>query len=191
MTRLRFALAGSFLGFALACGKERVDPTALPIADFSKRVDAYVALRDSLAKRMGPLEETKSQAEIAARATTLADLITKARVTAKQGDIFTPEVATVFATMIKQEYSRRPDSLKNARADAQRELRQEEGADFEPKVNMVYPTQYPLATFPATLLPLLARLPENKVEYRIVRHNLILRDVEANLIVDYMSNAVP
>jgi hypothetical protein len=57
-------------------------------------------------------------------------------------------------------------------------------------VNQVYPTTYPLATFPATLLPLLPPLPE-KVEYRIVQNYLVLRDIEANLIIDFMPNAVP
>jgi hypothetical protein len=179
---------------AVGCGKEpyeeRTDPTAAPFAEFGKRVDAYVALRDSLAERMGPLDETKSQAEIAARATTLATLITGARDSAKQGDIFTPEFATIIATLIKTEYSRRTDSVLEQREDAQEEL-EEELANFVPAVNMIYPPLYPLATFPATLLPLLPQLPTDKVEYRIVSHYLILRDVEANLILDVMPNAVP
>ena len=191
MIRRSNALAVTFAVVGIACSEHRPDPTAAPIADFNKRVDAYVHLRDSLANKMGPLEKTTSQADIAARAVTLADLITKNRPAARPGDIFTTEVATIFATMIKEEYRRRPDSLKNSRADTQRELAQEEVVDFEPKVNLVYPTSYPLPTFPATLLPLLPRLPENKLEYRIVKHNLILREVEANLIVDYMPNAVP
>ena len=56
--------------------------------------------------------------------------------------------------------------------------------------NQVYPTTYPLATFPATLLPLLPALPE-QLEYRVVQHYLVLRDIEANLILDFMPNAVP
>ena len=48
----------------------------------------------------------------------------------------------------------------------------------------------PLATFPATLLPLLPRLPE-QLEYRVVQNYLVLRDIEANLILDVMPNAVP
>lgn len=171
---------------ALGCGKqERVDPTAAPIADFVKRVDEYVALRNRLAEAIGPLDETKSQAEITLRAATLASNIKLERAQAKQGDLFTPEVATVFATLIHQEDSRRPDSVRETREDQQEEL-----PDFIPQVNEIYPTTYPLATFPPRLLPLLPKLPEH-VEYRIVQHYLILRDVEANLIVDFMPHAVP
>ncbi len=185
---IRTGIAGLLAAAALGCGAEaeRVDPTAAPFAEFGKRIDAYVTLRDSLAANMGVLDETKSQAEIAARAATLASLIKTARDSAKQGDIFTPEFATIIATLIKTEYSRRTDSVVEQREDAQEEL-----PNFVPAVNMVYPTTYPLATFPATLLPLLPQLPLNKVEYRIVTHYLILRDVEANLILDVMPNAVP
>lgn len=161
------------------------DPTAAVFEDFGKRVDAYMKLRDQVEDSVGDLDPTKSQAEITARATALANALTAARSQAKPGDIFTPEVATIFATLIKQEYSRRSAPVQETREDSQDEL-----PDFVPKVNQVYPTTYPLATFPATLLPLLPPLPEN-VEYRIVQNYLVLRDIEANLIIDFMPNAVP
>ena len=186
----RSGMAVLVVAAALGCGKEpyeeRTDPTAAPFAEFGKRVDASVALRDSLSQKMGPLDETKSQAEIAARATTLASLIKSARDSAKQGDLFTPEFSSIVTTMIKTEYSRRSDSVVEQRDDAQDEL-----PNFVPAVNMLYPTTYPLATFPPTLLPLLPQLPVDKLEYRIVTNYLILRDVEANLIIDVMPNAVP
>lgn len=191
---IRSGMAAMVAALALGCGKEpyeeRTDPTAGPFAEFGKRVDAYVVLRDSLAERMGPLDQTKSQSEIAARATTLATLIRNARDSARQGDIFTPEFSVIVTTLIKTEYSRRTDSVLEQREDAQEEL-EEELPNFVPSVNMLYPTTYPLATFPPTLLPLLPQLPADKLEYRIVTHYLILRDVEANLIIDVMPNAVP
>jgi hypothetical protein len=164
---------------------EPVNPTAEPYEQFEQRVATYVALRDSLAAKMGPLDVTKSQAEIAARAATLGNLIITARDSAKQGDVFDAAVAALMVTLIKQEFARRPPPVQEQREDAVEEV-----PGFTPAVNMIYPTTYPLATFPPTLLPLLPRLPE-QVEYRIVAHYLILRDVEANLIVDYIPNAVP
>lgn len=178
------------VALAAACkgesdSKPAADPTAPVFEDFAKRVEAYMKLRDQVEDSVGDLDPTKSQAEIAARATLLGTGIINARPDAKPGDIFTTEAATLIATMIKQEYSRRPDTVTETREDAQEEL-----PDFVPKVNSLYPTTYPLATFPATLLPLLPPLPD-KLEYRIVQHYLVLRDIEANLIVDYMPNAVP
>ena len=181
-------IAGALLVSGTACEDRepsRVDPTAAVFADFVNRVDAYVALRNKLADSVGELDPTSSQATIATRAAGLGKAIIAKRATAKQGDIFTPEVSTVFATLIKEEYSRRSEPVQETREDQQEEL-----PDFVPTVNQIYPTSYPLATFPPALLPLLPPLPE-EVEYRIAQNYLILRDIEANLIVDLMPNAVP
>ena len=47
----------------------------------------------------------------------------------------------------------------------------------------------PLATTPANLLANLPQLPMD-VEYRIVGRHLLLRDVDANIIVDFIYNAL-
>jgi hypothetical protein len=176
------------LGAGVGCREKEAktpDPIAAAFADFDKRLAEYVTLRKRLVDSVGELDPTRSQAEIATRATALGQAIMAARPQAKPGDIFTPEIATIVATLIKQEYARRADTVLETREDQQDEL-----PDFRPQVNMIYPTTYPLATFPPTLLPLLPTLPE-ELEYRIVQHYLVLRDVEANVIVDFMPNAVP
>lgn len=183
----RLAVAGLLAGMALGCDKpaERVDPNEEIFAEFTKRVDDYVALRNRLADSVGPLDPNSSQNEIASRSTKLANAIIAARQSAKQGDILTPEAATIIGTLIQQEYDRRPARVLETRGDAQEEL-----PDFTPQVNQLYPTGYPLATFPASLLPVLPRLPK-ELEYRIVSRYLILRDVEANVTVDIMPHAIP
>lgn len=184
LTALSAALASAGVG----CKKEQpkpTDPLAVAFDDFAKRIDDYAKLRKQVVDSIGDLDPTKSQAEITARATALANALVARRPQAKAGDIFTPEVATVLATLIKQEYSRRPEPVQETRDD-----QQEEVPDFVPEVNQRYPTTYPLATFPPTLLPLLPPLPEH-VEYRVVQRYLVLRDVEANIIIDVMPNAVP
>jgi len=161
------------------------NPTETMFADFAKRLDAYTTLRERLTDSIGDLDPTKSQAEIADRAVALGNAIIASRPQAKQGDIFSPEVAAFLATLIRQEYSRRSEPVLETRQDQQEEL-----PDFQPQVNQIYPTTYPLATFPPALLPVLPPLPE-EIEYRIVQGYLILRDVEANVILDFMPRAVP
>ena len=184
------AIAGAALVVGTACKNEEakqpaVDPTETVFNDFTKRVDDYMKLRKSIVDTVGDLDPTKSQAEITVRSTALANGVIAARAQAKAGDIFTPEFSALVATLIKEEYRRRSISVRETRGDQQDEL-----PDFKPTVNQLYPTTYPLATFPATLLPLLPSLPE-QLEYRVVQHYLVLRDVEANLILDFMPNAVP
>ena len=184
-------LAGISLALAMgtACkddvGERSANPADTLFADFARRIDSYMEVRGGVEDSVGDLDPTRSQAEIATRATALGQAIIAARAQAKQGDIFTPEFSAFVAALIKQEYARRPVPVIETRDDQQEEL-----PNFEPKVNQIYPTTYPLATFPPALLPLLPPLPE-QVEYRIVRDNLILRDIEANLILDYIPRAVP
>ena len=161
------------------------NPTDTMFEDFAKRLESYTTLRERLTDSIGDLDPTKSQEEIAARATALGNAIIAARPQAKQGDIFSPEVSAFLATLIRQEYKRRSEPVRETREDQQDEL-----PNFEPQVNQIYPTTYPLATFPPALLPVLPPLPE-EVEYRIVRDYLILRDIEANVILDFMPGAVP
>ena len=188
----RFALVvvvGAAFTASAGCKEPEPERSTNPVdtvfADFAKRVESYITLRERLTDSIGDLDPTKSQSEIAARAVALGNAIIASRSEAKQGDIFSPEVAAFLATLIRQEYKRRPEPVLETREDQQDEL-----PDFEPQVNQIYPTTYPLATFPPALLPVLPALPE-EIEYRIVRDYLILRDVEANVILDYMAGAVP
>jgi hypothetical protein len=161
-----------------------------PLDEFDKRVNEYASLRNRLADSLGPVDETKSQTEIAARSTALATAITANRTGSKQGDLFTPEAATVIATVIKEEYRRRGDSLRESRDQQADEYRSDGLPSFTPNVNELFPTAYPLPTFDPLLLPLLPRLPDH-LEYRRIEHFLLIRDVDANLIVDFMPNAFP
>jgi hypothetical protein len=59
-----------------------------------------------------------------------------------------------------------------------------------PAINTDYPTALPLATVPPGLLLKLPTLPMD-LEYRFLGRHLILRDIKANLIVDFIPDAVP
>jgi hypothetical protein len=187
--RLLLGSTVTLTAVSIACQKEEpkaaANPTTPVFADFANRIDGYMKLRKQLVDSVGELDPSKSQAEIAARSTQLANSIRAARAQAKQGDLFTPEVASILATLIKEEASRRTEPVQETRED-----QQEEVPTFTPQVNQVYPTTFPLATFPPKLLPLLPPLPE-QLEYRVVQHYLVLRDIEANVILDFVPNAVP
>jgi hypothetical protein len=57
------------------------------------------------------------------------------------------------------------------------------------KVNAKYPEGAALPTVPANLLATLPQLPED-LEYRIVGKDLILRDVHANVVVDFIPGII-
>ena len=61
--------------------------------------------------------------------------------------------------------------------------------DVRLQVNARYPASEPLQTIPPNLLANLPQLPED-MEYRVVGKDLVLRDVDANIIVDFIPNAI-
>lgn len=91
----------------------------------------------------------------------------------------------IFKKIIRDEARRRSPRVRANRREDQDEL-----ADFTPMVNQMYPPTQPLVTFPAGLLRALPKLPR-ELEYRLVQRNLILRDIEANLIIDFIPAAMP
>jgi hypothetical protein len=65
-----------------------------------------------------------------------------------------------------------------------------EPVKMELQVNQSYPENVPLQSTPPSLLLNLPQLPDG-LEYRLVGRELVLRDSEANIVVDYVPNALP
>jgi hypothetical protein len=162
-----------------------VPSQATPLKEFKQRIDIYMGIHGQAVNKVGKFDPTKSPKEIHIREVALGEAIRALRAGAKQGDIFTPQTAKVLRTIVYNEFRHRDgQALKN------REDSQDEVPDFTPMVNQIYPTTYPLATFPPALLRQMPPLPR-PLEYRLVQRYLILRDGEANLIVDVLPDAAP
>ena len=162
-----------------------MNPDAQILADFNARVKSYVDLRNKVDGAAPKMQETKDAAKIKAAQLALAALIRSGRSTAKQGDIFTPPIEKKLRALLRPEVTG-PDGAK-AKADI---------LDEKPavvlKVNADYPSTEPLASVPPTVLQALPPLPEgDDLEYRFVKKHLILLDTRANLIVDFLWNAIP
>jgi hypothetical protein len=165
--------------------RDKVNPDARVLQDFQDRIKKYVDLRKSLEKKGPRLKETAEPAQIRAAQDALAQNIQAARKTARPGDIFTPEIRQAFRRLMYPEMKGREGAETKAviKEDAPAP------ASVPLKVNSKYPEDEPLPTVPANLLAALPELPEG-LEYRIVRKDLILRDSDANLIVDFIPNAI-
>ena len=162
-----------------------VNPDAKILADFNDRVKAYVALRNKADNDAPKLKETKDAAKIQEAQLALAAAIRHARATAKQGDIFAPEIEKKFRALLS------PEVKGPAGAKAKATILEEKPM-VELKVNTEYPSAEPLSTVPPTVLQAMPLLPKGEgLEYRFVRKHLILLDTRANLIVDYLLNAIP
>ena len=155
---------------------------------FLEAAKAYLAIRRN-APSQAKLKQTSDVAELEERRHELRRLIVAARPNAKQGDLFTPPVASLFRRLMAQAMDGREGNK------IRRSLRSAEPAAAASAariaVNHDYPNQngQPLQSVPASLLQGLPVLPK-ALEYRVVGTILVLRDAEANLVVDYLPNAV-
>ena len=114
----------------------------------------------------------------------MANKIRVARAGAKQGEIFSLAVAQYFRKQIAA-------SLAGSHGDQIRSsLRHAEPVKIELQINQSYPANQPLQSTPPTLLLNLPELPDG-LEYRLMNRELVLRDSEVNLVVDYIPNALP
>jgi hypothetical protein len=160
------------------------NPDSAILADFNARLDDYVKKQRALLKD-SPIPEDATPEQIKARQDTIAAELRAIRKTAKQGDILTPQVAALFKRLMYPEVKEQPRETKQA-------LEEEDGevAQVNLKVNATWPASEPLTTVPANLLAVLPQLPMD-VEYRISnKRHLVLRDVDANIIVDFIYNAI-
>ena len=163
-----------------------VNADALALKDFTDRINAYMDLHNKAKGQGAAPKQTEDAAQIAATQDGLARRIQALRLGAKPGDIFTPAIRNKFRRLMYPETNIGDDG-----ADAKKVLKDDAPAAGEVplKVNTRY-TADSLATTPSNILLNLPTLPKG-LEFRVVgSKHLILLDVDASLIVDYIPNAI-
>ncbi len=155
---------------------------------FQDSVANYLKIKNTA----GPdanLKHSSDVHEIEKRRDALKGVIRKARPDARQGDLFTSAVSELFQRLLS-------DTLHGADGNNLRQsLRHAEPvASAQPAklaINGDFPNKngQPLQSSPGTLLQSLPVLPKG-VEYRLVGKTLVLRDAEANLVIDYLPEAI-
>jgi len=154
---------------------------------FDERVKAYMKLHEAKESGSAELKETKDPAKIKAAQDALYSKIAAARVNAKHGDVFTIETRQLFRRLMYPEL-KGPDG-----AETKKAIKEDGPAGTTGKsalkVNGRFPEGQPLPTVPPNILLSLPKLPDG-LEYRIIGKDLVLRDVNANLIVDFIPNAI-
>ena len=160
------------------------------IEEFLEEVEDYIEHRRKAREELPKLKDQATPEEVTAYAKTLADNIRERRRGAKQGDVFTPKLAQAFKRIFARELARTGHERKVVLTEGNPTGDEERFTPPKLVVNGQYIPAAPLSTMPPTLLLALPTLPE-EVEYRFVGRALILRDTVANLIIDFIPNAVP
>jgi hypothetical protein len=161
------------------------NPDALAIAAFTKQVEAYAALHQKIEATLPKLPEEATPEQIDRHQRGLALQIATAREGAKRGEFFTPGMeAVVNRVLVALLAGPKGQDLRESIFD------EPPVAAIGVKVNGRYPVEVPLATMPARILKELPKLPK-ALEYRFVGTTLVLLDVPAHVIVDFIPNALP
>jgi len=153
---------------------------------FTDRVQEYVKMQKDMEASLPTLKPTNDVEQIVEHQRALAGKIANARRAARQGDIFTHEVAERFRKIIRSEFHGAEGRL------ARQTIRQDDPSKVIARlhVNDVFPEGIPLTTTPPTLLLKLPELPL-ELAYRFVGRDLTLIDIQARLIVDLIPNVIP
>ena len=156
------------------------------LEQFDERVAAYAALRTRAAASVPPIEVLSDLARIQAQIDTLARAIRAARSAAQPGDLFTADVRLVFRVEIRDALAAAGIAVDDLRAG----LEQEAEADLPfVGINGPFPWAFGSAV-PPVLLEALPPLPV-EMQYRFIGRDLLLVDVEADLVIDILPNALP
>jgi hypothetical protein len=134
---------------------------------------------------LGPPEMCADAEELLRQEWAFAKAIREARPYAREGDIFTPEVARYFRAVIAEVAWERGLNLVGEVEDAA-------GWDTEAAVVDVN-AQIPWNAGPMMWSSVLSRLPElpPELEYRFVEHDLVLVDMFGSVVVDVLRDSLP
>jgi hypothetical protein len=157
----------------------RVQVWGYIVADFSQRVQSYFELRSKLEERLPPLEVTDDPSEIRRAQRDLGRKIRVARHGAQQGDIFSPAISVEFKEVLVLEMT----------AETWDVIMDDNPGEFFNEINGTYPDGKPFSTVPATILAVLPALPDD-IQYRFLGRHLILLDIRANVILDWIPYAI-
>jgi hypothetical protein len=161
-----------------------VPDEAAAIRQFETAIADYIALRQRLANEVPQPVPNSSSVQLNDASDGLAAAIQRSRQSAGVGDVFVAPVTLVFKRTVDDAV--RTAHLRQVLAT----IDDEEPTVRAPEIHLRFPSAAQMATMPPSLLAVLPRLPK-ELEYRIVGRFLVLRDIDAGLIIDYIPDVIP
>jgi len=154
------------------------------VAAFEGRVKDYLKLRTQVKDKLPKLSKDSTPEQIESYRKNFEDGMRVARVGAKRGDVFNSTGSEYIRRILRTEFDRKD------KAELRKIVFEAENKDVPLRVNYPYPESKEFTEMPPTLLLVLPQLPK-EVKYRFVGRNLLLVDRDNNVIIDYMTNALP
>jgi len=154
------------------------------LGTMNDRLTAYVELHRKLERTLPALPKAATPEQIDRNQRSLETLMRQARAGAKPGDLFTPEARPVILRLLATVFGG-PEG-----AQLKSSILDENPVGIKIAVNGRYPDNVPVSTVPPEVLQTLPQLAED-MEYRFIGDRLILMDVHAHLVADFIEDALP
>ena len=157
---------------------------------FEQRVKDYMKLRNAVKAKLPKLSKDATPQQIETYRESFEAGVRNARAGAKRSDIFNHDGSDYIRRTLKANFTGKDRvELREIVFDGEATPPLAMKA-VKVRVNYPYPDQVEFVEMPPTVLLNLPQLPP-EVKYRFVGHNLLLIDSDNNLILDYMTNALP
>jgi hypothetical protein len=190
-------MSRTYVGFACMLASLLGAATAAPLANcqamrqddaaykhLNEEIARYLAIHvDLRAEVPGPVPNSTAR-ELNAASDMLFNAVRRARPRGRQGDFFDADAARLITQRLRA--ALRTPSVAAAVAG----IDDERPATVKPQVYLRFPVENEMASMPPSLLRVLPPLPA-ELEYRIIGEDLVLRDIKASMIVDYILGAIP
>ena len=192
---LRIGIVALSVFLTMRCGLPVVDasdgqPTAsatdeaAAIEQFEKAIAKYITLRRSIRGQVAGPVMNSTGSQVTDSSDALAAAIRRARKNAAVGSIFNRPISAIIKRRIA-------DTVRSAElVPVLAGIDDENKVGPTPKLHLRLPVSAQIATMPPSLLAVLPPLPK-ELEYRIMGRHLVLRDVDASIIIDYIPRIVP
>lgn len=160
---------------------------SVAVQQFQLNVGRYMAVKREATATVAAPRVTRNAQTLLAQRSALAMAIRTLRPGARPGDIFVADVRSAFRLLVERAMTAHGDTTARMMARAAEDM--VEPCDIRPAVNESFPWQLS-EMVPPYLLSVLPALPPG-LQYRIVERDLILLDLDANLVVDILKDALP
>ena len=153
--------------------------------EFKARIEQYTALHKKAESQLKALPKDATPQQLDQNQRELGRLVAEARAGAKQGELFTPAMETLLRKHLARVFNNPADG-----AAVKGSVMDENPTGVTLTINGRYPDNVPISTMPPDVLQMLPKMPE-EFEYRFVGRHLVILDVHAHLIADFVTNAIP
>jgi hypothetical protein len=184
--RPRVSTAVGFV-LAFAVTGHTAPDAAQPVSllQFTGAIHQYVQLHRRVEQQLPPFRAHSEAQDVIESSNAMASALQTARASAREGDLFTPEVASLLRMRVSDALAKHgflPEDMVAAT------LEEADETAALPVVNGRFPWRRAAAMWPC-VLDALPRLP-HELQYRFVGRDLVLVDTHADLVVDILRNAV-